>query len=159
MSKTRRRFMERSLDCPRDFVAMEQVEVEVAGRKVVVDVCPRCDGMWLDTGELRRLVGDRRLSDYLTRDIGTKSRSPLLCPRCGGLMDIEVADDVEVDVCLTCHGVWLDAGELEDLRARAEGGFEGDEEAKEEERYEEMVSRYRRRGLTDRIDRFLRRVR
>ena len=52
-------------------------------------------------------------------------------------MDIEKADDIEVDVCLTCGGVWLDSGELEELKAKSKEGFEGDELAKMEELDEE----------------------
>ncbi len=148
MSKLKKDYMGRGLDCPRDFTRMEQEEVEVIGRNVTVDVCPKCGGMWLDTGELKKIIGDKSLTDYLTKDIGTKTQSKLVCPRCGGLMDLEKAEDVEVDVCLTCHGVWLDAGELEDLKETSKAGFEGDMEAKEQERYEEYEKkeRARRRG-------------
>ncbi|MGB2727191.1 MAG: zf-TFIIB domain-containing protein [Halobacteriota archaeon] len=43
--------------------------------------------------------------------------SKLVCPRCGGgLMDLEYAEEVEIDVCLVCNGAWLDNGELEGLK-------------------------------------------
>lgn len=29
-------------------------------RGIEIDICPRCKGMWLDRGELDRLVGDDR---------------------------------------------------------------------------------------------------
>ena len=70
-------------------------------------------------------------------------------------MDLERAADVEVDVCLSCNGVWLDEGELEDLKAKSKAGFEGDDLEKAEEKYEEMVKRKRKSPL----DRFLRRLR
>jgi len=152
MSKLKKQYMDRGLDCPRDFTLMIQEEIEVLGKNVIVDACPKCDGMWLDTGELKKLTGDRKLSDYLTKDIGTKTESKLVCPRCGGLMDLELADEVEVDVCLKCNGVWLDAGELEELKAKED--FEGDQMAKAEERYEEMVKKERARqrgGFLSRI--------
>ena len=68
----------------------------------------------------------------------------MICPRCANVMDIEKADDVEVDVCLTCGGVWLDSGELEELKAKSKEGFEGDELAKLEELDEER--RYKARN-------------
>jgi len=68
----------------------------------------------------------------------------MICPRCSNTMDIEKAEDIEVDVCLTCNGVWLDEGELEKLKETSEAGFEPDELAKFEEKEEEI--RYKQRN-------------
>jgi Zn-finger nucleic acid-binding protein len=81
-----------------------------------VDVCPTCGGLFLDEGEIKALTGRKDLHELLTKYLGLDSDSQLLCPHCGGVMDGEDVGDVRVDVCLTCHGVWLDAGELERLR-------------------------------------------
>ena len=54
-------------------------------------------------------------------------------------MDLEKAEDVEVDVCLSCRGVWLDADELQGLKEVPEDGFDADEDAKAQERWEEFV--------------------
>ncbi|MCI0497319.1 MAG: zf-TFIIB domain-containing protein, partial [Thermoplasmata archaeon] len=70
----------KGLQCPRDRAHLREIEVDVPGRNVRVDVCPDCGGMWLDPGELRRLLGDRKLTDHLTRDIGTSTSSPVVCP-------------------------------------------------------------------------------
>jgi hypothetical protein len=44
------------------------------------------------------------------------------CPICGTAMQKQVvADGIEIDFC-DWHGVWLDAGELEQLLARRNGG-------------------------------------
>jgi Zn-finger nucleic acid-binding protein len=86
-------------------------------RTVEVDVCPKCQGIFLDKKEIRRLTGDRALNKLLTKYLGLNSDSQIVCPNCGGLMDIEDAGDVRVDVCLDCEGIWLDAGELERLAA------------------------------------------
>ncbi len=132
---------EKTLDCPKCWVAMEKEEVEVLGPNIVIDICPKCSGIWLDQGELNKMLRDRKLSDYLTKHIGTQSKSKLVCPRCGWLMDIETAEDVDVDVCLKCGGAWLDHGELEKLKEVSGAGFKGDEFAKEVERWEEMVQK------------------
>ncbi len=34
------------------------------------------------------------------------------CPKCGQELVTERCDSVEIDVCPSCKGVWLDAGEL-----------------------------------------------
>ena len=144
----RRKRTIKELTCPRDNAGLREIVVDVPGRDVRVDVCPSCGGMWLDAGELRRLTCDRRLSDYLTKDIGTRTSSPVVCPACGHLMDVERAEDVEVDVCLECRGVWLDTGELDGLKEAAADGFEGDADAKEDELNEESEARFRRRSRT-----------
>ena len=142
------------IDCPRCFVRMDKVEAEVPGRRVVMDACPRCDGIWLDKDELGKILGNRRLSDYLTKRIGVKTESPLVCPRCGSLMDHEFAEDVEVDACLNCAGLWLDPGELEELESLAKDGYTGDAALKAEELAEEREAD-RRRTLLDKFTRAL----
>jgi len=146
--QSKRESADRTLDCPKCWVAMDKEELEVLGPNVVIDVCPKCGGIWLDHGELKKLLKDRKLSDYLTEHIGTQSKSQLVCPRCGWLMDIETAEDVDVDVCLNCGGVWLDYGELEKLREISQVGFKGDKFAKDIERWEEMTQKGRQSALS-----------
>src|ERR687883_1950902 len=40
------------------------------------------------------------------------------CPRCDGRLHEMVFDDVRIDRCDKCHGIWLDAGELEQIIAK-----------------------------------------
>lgn len=47
------------------------------------------------------------------------------CPKCQIPMREREKDDLVIDVCPQCRGVWLDAGELEKLSVR-EGGYYGD---------------------------------
>ena len=37
----------------------------------------------------------------------------MLCPECREEMLVLEYDNVEIDFCNTCHGIWLDEGELE----------------------------------------------
>lgn len=127
-------------------------EVEVAGPNVAIDFCPDCYGVWLDRDELKKLLGEKEVTDYLTKDIGTQAKSSLICPRCRNLMDIERAEQVEVDVCLKCRGVWLDQGELEGLKEVPEGGFQADETAKAEEKWEEYVFKSKNSSLNRFVD-------
>ena len=41
--------------CPRDRTAMLRA-FSAADEKVVLDMCPECHGLWLDGGELHRLI-------------------------------------------------------------------------------------------------------
>lgn len=44
-----------------------------------------------------------------------EEKSTLPCPRCDGRLHEMVFDDVRIDRCDRCEGLWLDAGELEDI--------------------------------------------
>ena len=37
----------------------------------------------------------------------------MICPACRSAMVIVEYDDIELDYCTACKGVWFDAGELE----------------------------------------------
>ncbi len=104
-------------ECPRDWTPLVPELRETLHRRVEVDACPRCGGIFLDKHEIRALTGSARLDRLLTRYLGLDADSPLVCPHCGGLRDGEDVGNVRVDVCLRCNGVWLDAGELERLRS------------------------------------------
>lgn len=45
------------------------------------------------------------------------------CPKCGMELKTITFRDVTIDRCFSCHGTWLDAGELELLTGREPGGL------------------------------------
>ena len=49
--------------------------------------------------------------------------SALHCPKCDGTLAVITFENVEIDRCDKCHGVWLDAGELELLTGQEESGL------------------------------------
>jgi hypothetical protein len=50
----------------------------------------------------------------LDAERAAKAAHPALeCPRCHAELDERVYHNVRLDVCPKCHGLWLDAGELE----------------------------------------------
>lgn len=100
--------------CPRDKTALREQRTA----RVNVDVCPQCHGTFLDGIELKRVIGDHGLALALADARGEKA-SPILCPACGEPMYLDLVGDVELDHCRNCLGVWLDAGEVERLAARA----------------------------------------
>jgi Zn-finger nucleic acid-binding protein len=100
--------------CPRDDTPLHE---QRAGR-VNVDVCPKCHGTFLDGIELKRVLGDQNITLALADSPGSK-RSPVDCPACGSALFLDRVGDVELDHCKECLGVWLDAGEVERLAARA----------------------------------------
>lgn len=50
--KKKEEFREGLLKCPRCNLNMEKLKKE----KVILDVCNKCNGMWLDKGEIEKLV-------------------------------------------------------------------------------------------------------
>lgn len=123
--------------CPRDRtpLALQQVE------GVTIDVCPKCSGAFFDEAELGKVTGDKELARYLSTVHGAAT-SPMVCPACGHLMDLDRVGDVELDHCTSCLGVWLDAGEMERIVGRAEGALDAGAaqkaKAADERRYREM---------------------
>jgi len=97
-----------------------------------VDLCPDCGGLWLDRGEITRAarLPDNelmRLRAQLQGSSGpppvpTENKAP--CPACDGQLSEVVLGTVHVDYCSSCHGIFLDRGELEQAidAVRAQGG-------------------------------------
>lgn len=51
----------------------------------------------------------------------TAQASTLKCPRCDGALVEITFEEVLIDRCNKCHGLWLDAGELERLTGQESG--------------------------------------
>jgi Zn-finger nucleic acid-binding protein len=111
------------MKCPKDGSPL--VQVRVGG--IVVDKCHQCDGIWLDYGELKQLraSGQQGLEEELEQRYGNPAVEQsdvdgyMRCPVCedAGLMSHHVSyfKPVKIDRCPSCHGMWLDDGELDTL--------------------------------------------
>src|SRR5215208_5285486 len=49
--------------------------------------------------------------------------SSMKCPRCDGSLKESKFEEVSIDTCEKCGGVWLDSGELEQLTQKEKGGW------------------------------------
>jgi uncharacterized protein len=49
--------------------------------------------------------------------------SSMQCPRCDGSLKESKFEEVLIDTCDKCGGVWLDSGELEQLTKKDKGGW------------------------------------
>ncbi|HET9524727.1 MAG TPA: zf-TFIIB domain-containing protein [Pyrinomonadaceae bacterium] len=49
--------------------------------------------------------------------------SSMKCPRCDGTLTETKVEEVAIDTCDQCGGVWLDSGELEQLTKKESGGW------------------------------------
>jgi Zn-finger nucleic acid-binding protein len=71
-------------------------------------------------------------------------------------MELEYAEEVEIDVCLNCNGAWLDLGGLESLKEKSDAGDTGDKGVKAVEEWEEMMAKRRSNGLNSLFGRLMR---
>lgn len=120
------------MDCPKCVGILEKKKVE----GIEVDVCPICEGMWFDAGELEDVIRvDSKDFDYIdvgreeldgkeltAANIDLNSRKGK-CPKCsdGTILlqkQYEKKHTVRIDMCPKGHGLWLDGGEIESLRKR-----------------------------------------
>lgn len=89
-----------------------------------IDSCTECKGFWFDYDELRK-VKDLKVShaNWLDVDLWTDKtqisgiKSEKNCPKCANdLYKISYGDsDIEIDICRSCRGIWLDRGEFEKI--------------------------------------------
>ncbi len=108
--------------CPRCNIEME----EESFRGSVIDISPKCSGIWLDGDEFRYhtsardIYPDKKIPRNFRREPLSEERKYLPCVRCKKLMHRENfrrISSVLIDKC-PAHGVWLDAGELEQIDKR-----------------------------------------
>lgn len=112
------------MKCPACF--NELTEIQIGG--VTLDACEGgCAGIWFDAFELQRVDEQHEVAGATVLHL---QRNPALavdfqrkrdCPRCDGVKlkrhFFSAQKQVEVDQCPQCGGYWLDAGELEKIRA------------------------------------------
>jgi uncharacterized protein len=58
------------------------------------------------------------------REAGKKA-AHMRCPKCGEPLKARSFQKIEIDQCTGCSGIWLDAGELEQVAEKDEGSWLG----------------------------------
>ena len=104
--------------CP----ACREEMIVVEYKKIELDICVACRGVWFDADELGLLLGSFDLfADEIGRPPeGRPSENTRKCPYCRGKMDkvLMGADEtVVIDKCKKGHGLWFDGGELDTVIA------------------------------------------
>lgn len=103
------------MKCPRCDSALTHIHSQF------MDDCPDCGGTWYDDDELRRAKdAEARVLDWLDFEFWRQeqdfrpSSCANPCPRCAGaLVELRYGrTEVEIDVCPSCRGIWLDRGEF-----------------------------------------------
>ena len=102
-------------------------------RGVLVDYCGACNGVWLDEGELQALEdGMQKAEDVIRKEKRTEVLAERRrgvevvgqCPKCqsDGVKERRM-DDVLVDYCTNCRGLFFDHGELQRILENRKQGF------------------------------------
>jgi len=122
-----------SRSCP---ICERQPLVPFAIQGVGIETCQTCGGLWFGPGKLERFA--ERASPHellpLARHAPGRCRrgghavsqamvccavcggAPASCPSCQLRLAMVSTPVCVIDICASCHGIWLDAGELEMLK-------------------------------------------
>lgn len=102
----------------------------VKSKSEVLDICPRCRGIWFDSGELvnyvRALVDSKDIQPetsrlFERREVDTSETTKeedKICPNCSLVMhrfNYCYDSNIFLDKCPSCHGIWTDAGEVQKI--------------------------------------------
>lgn len=120
------------MNCPNCRTPLSTIDYE----GIQIETCRSCGGEWLDSDELLHVTRAReaRFSPEERRAIAESTTiegvvlkdvdHDLICPKCGSTSDpVNYGGNTGliIDRCTTCHGIWLDADELEKVQMLVEG--------------------------------------
>ncbi len=115
------------MKCP----ACDDTLIEIKAGDILIDVCSSgCGGIWFDQFEMLKFdephefVNDNILlgkgeGKTIIHEDGQGARS---CPKCDETAFLirraySIKEQIEVDQCSKCSGIWLDVGELNQIRS------------------------------------------
>ena len=88
---------------------------------VEIDFCSGCKGIWFEKGELAFYVETSEDLPSLRTSLPESKESKYACPACLNVKLLEMpysqGDNLLLDYCSSCNGIWLDAKEI----AKVEG--------------------------------------
>jgi Zn-finger nucleic acid-binding protein len=119
------------MKCP----SCEKICTQETYEEITIDVCPKCQGVWLDHGEMELIISKRE-EKFSSQEVEAVNRlcgvsgvseedesRELSCPKCEEKMktlNYNYSSGIIVDRCPKQCGVWLDADELEKIQIHAE---------------------------------------
>ncbi|MFB2937000.1 zf-TFIIB domain-containing protein [Aerosakkonemataceae cyanobacterium BLCC-F154] len=127
-----------------------ELSQKLAGN-IIVDVCEGgCGGIWFDRFELDKVdnleevEGESLLNITKNSELEVNPNLRRYCPKCPSIPMMRhyysIKRKVLIDKCPGCAGVWLDAGELAEIRSQF--GSEKEKEIVTEEYIANIVSKY-----------------
>ena len=115
----------RNRRCPRCGVDMESRQLT---REVRVEVCLKCQGMWLDHGRLRSLVSVPISERSNPRDLLRAGPTEDPCPDCDLLLrerEFPRGSGIFVAQCRRCAGMFMKKGVLDRIQEYLRRGRQG----------------------------------
>lgn len=102
---------------------------EITAGDIHIDICKGgCGGVWFDEGEIKKFDEEAELAAdviFKTETTGsrkTDGKSLRKCPRCPDQVIVrqfyDPKNQVEINQCWHCSGIWLDRGELSTIRTQ-----------------------------------------
>jgi uncharacterized protein len=111
------RTKEAPMNCPGCRVEMNRVRC----KEIDIDFCDSCRGIWLDGGEMEKLLEAESFPERLASIEGygvtsaeCSKEGERQCPHCKTKMGTVSHKGLSLDHCNYCSGTWFDAGELPD---------------------------------------------
>ncbi|HJP61634.1 MAG TPA: zf-TFIIB domain-containing protein [Gemmatimonadaceae bacterium] len=106
------------LHCPVDHTEL----VEHVTEHLAFATCSKCNGLWLPRSARTELLdpGKVPLASRVAQDAKRTARKRYGCPRCKKSFRPERVEGIEIDRCMQCEGIWLDAGEYDAVKQRIE---------------------------------------
>jgi Zn-finger nucleic acid-binding protein len=105
--------------------------IVVEHKKIELDYCPKCYGVWFDSGELELFLDSLNLekreqfvSKLLSAPETKTAEKRRRCPICARRMKKVVIDKksgILIDVCPRSDGLWFDGGEVGELLKQLPG--------------------------------------
>ena len=110
------------MDCPRCYTPLHETTVG-KGLAARAQQCAKCEGHWLSQAVLDEVSSHVDVKWREQRHLPSEElqRAPMRCPFCGiptVMKKVKSPRDrkVDYDICPSCHGIWLDGGELAAIR-------------------------------------------
>jgi len=130
------------MNCPKCNVPLKSTIYE----DVEIDKCEKCNGTWLDDGEIVKIIQTKEevFDPKLVREtlalgftgVPPKEQQTVVnCPKCQAGMaaiNYDYSSGIILDRCPEGHGLWLDGGELEKVQIVREKSEEDFEKSRED---------------------------
>jgi len=102
------------MNCPRCSKALSEIDNE----GVTMDFCSDCKGIWFDAGEVASYFELSRDLPMIAAAERQEQASSMSCPRCSSSMTQMLyapPNQLTIDQCTSCGGMWFDKGEVQTL--------------------------------------------
>ena len=105
------------MKCPNCQADLVHTHQESEGLQAA-EYCRQCGGFWVPAAELHAYEPDVWDNIDTIGLIANEAQSSVTCPQCAARcadVSLDGYPDLQFDRCPSCHGLWLDRGELEAL--------------------------------------------